>query len=120
MFSGRIQPHASRTAAVVGLPFYVLEDALKAHSLERVLPAWRLFSLTLRVVALPTRRHLPTRTRAFLDFLVQVFGDEDRDPWLAAAGCETQVWPCAGQPTPAPGSAPAGGCVGTPKPGVPS
>ena len=25
----------------------------------------------------------------FLDFLVEVFGGQDRDPWLAAAGCET-------------------------------
>jgi hypothetical protein len=25
----------------------------------------------------------------FLDFLLQIFGGEDRDPWLAAAGCAT-------------------------------
>jgi hypothetical protein len=24
-----------------------------------------------------------------LDFLIEIFGGEDRDPWLAAAGCET-------------------------------
>ena len=77
---------------VAGLPSYVLEDALLEHALERVLPAWRLFSLDLWV-ALPTRKHLPARTRAMIDFLVQVFGGEDRDPWLAAAGCETQAWP---------------------------
>ena len=76
---------------VAGLPSYVLEDALLEHALERVLPAWRLFSLDLWV-ALPTRKHLPARTRAMIDFLVQVFGGEDRDPWLAAAGCETQAW----------------------------
>jgi DNA-binding transcriptional LysR family regulator len=80
---------------VAGLPSYVLEDALLEHALERVLPAWRLFSLDLWV-ALPTRKHLPVRTRAMLDFLVQVFGGEDRDPWLAAAGCETQAWPQGG------------------------
>ncbi|MBL8352298.1 MAG: LysR family transcriptional regulator [Burkholderiaceae bacterium] len=78
---------------VAGLPSYVLEDALMERALERVLPAWRLFSVTLWV-ALPSRKHLPARTRAFLDFLIQVFGGEDRDPWLAAAGCETQPWPC--------------------------
>jgi hypothetical protein len=38
---------------------------------------------------MPSRRHLPARTRVFLDFLLQIFGGEDRDPWLAAAGCET-------------------------------
>ena len=77
---------------VAGLPSYVLEDALMERALERVLPAWRLFSVTLWV-ALPSRKHLPARTRAFLDFLIQVFGGEDRDPWLAAAGCPTQAWP---------------------------
>jgi len=73
---------------VAGLPSFVLEDALLEHALERVLPAWRLFSIDLWV-ALPTRKHLPARTRAMLDFLVHEFGGEDRDPWLAAAGCET-------------------------------
>lgn len=71
----------------------LLEDALMEHALERVLPAWRLFSITLWV-AMPSRKHLPARTRVFLDFLIDVFGGEDRDPWLAAAGCETQAWPC--------------------------
>jgi len=90
---------------IAGLPSYVLEDALMEHALERVLPAWRLFSITLWV-AMPSRKHLPARTRAFLDFLIEVFGGEDRDPWLAAAGCETQAWP---GPGPGPGSSrPAG------------
>jgi len=56
--------------------------------LERVLPAWRLNAMTIWA-ALPARKHLPARTRAFLDFLIAVFGGEDVDPWLAAAGCET-------------------------------
>ncbi|MEK8047335.1 LysR family transcriptional regulator [Ideonella margarita] len=76
---------------VAGLPSFVIEDALMEHALERVLPEWRLFSSTLWA-CMPTRQHVPARTRAMLDFLVQVFGGEDRDPWLAAAGCET---PCA-------------------------
>lgn len=73
---------------ITGLPSFVAEDALLEHALERVLPDWRLFSLTLWA-AMPSRKHLPARTRAFLDFLLQIFGGEDRDPWLAAAGCET-------------------------------
>jgi hypothetical protein len=36
--------------------------------------------------ALPTRKHLPARTRAFLDFLIAAFGGEDVDPWLTAVG----------------------------------
>jgi len=73
---------------VAGLPSFVVEDALLEQALERVLPAWRLFDSTLWA-AMPTRKHVPARTRAFLDFLVQTFGGEDRDPWLAAARCET-------------------------------
>ncbi len=74
---------------IAGLPSFVAEDALMESALERVLPGWRLFSLTLWA-AMPSRKHLPARTRAFLDFLVEIFGGEDRDPWLAAAGCTTQ------------------------------
>jgi DNA-binding transcriptional LysR family regulator len=75
---------------IAGLPSYVIEDALLEHALERVLPAWRLFDVTLWA-GMPTRRHLPARTRAFLDFLLSIFGGADTDPWLAAAGCATQA-----------------------------
>lgn len=81
---------------IAGLPSFVIEDALMEHALERVLPQWRLFSSTIWA-CMPTRQHVPARTRAMLDFLVQVFGGEDRDPWLAAAGCETGC-PDAGAP----------------------
>lgn len=73
---------------IAGLPSLVVEDALLENALERVLPQWRLFDLQLWA-AMPSRKHLPARTRAFVDFLVEVFGGEDRDPWLAAAGCAT-------------------------------
>lgn len=73
---------------ITGLPSFVLEDALMEHALERVLPEWQLFRGTLWVT-LPSRKHLPARTRAVLDFLLEIFGGVDHDPWLAAAGCET-------------------------------
>ena len=73
---------------IAGLPSLVIEDALIEHALERVLPEWHLFSLGIWA-AMPSRKHVPARTRALLNFLVEVFGGEDRDPWLAAAGCET-------------------------------
>ena len=73
---------------IAGLPSFVIEDALLEHALERVLPDWRLFDMTLWA-GLPSRRYMPARTRAFLDFLLAIFGGQDRDPWLAAAGCET-------------------------------
>ena len=74
---------------ITGLPSFVLEDALLEHALERVLPHWHLLTTTI-YAAMPTRKYVPARTRAFVDFLVQTFGGEDRDPWLLAAGCETQ------------------------------
>lgn len=66
---------------IAGLPSFVADEALRDGRLERVLPGWRGLSLALHV-AMPTRRHLPARTRAFADFLVEEFGGEDRDPWL--------------------------------------
>ncbi len=74
---------------IAGLPSFVAEDALVEHALERVLPQWHVLSVSL-YAAMPTRKYVPARTRAFVDFLVQIFGGEDRDPWLQAAGCETQ------------------------------
>ncbi len=73
---------------ITGLPSFVVEDALMEHALERVLPEWQLFSGTLWVT-LPSRKHLPARTRVVLDFLLEIFGGVDHDPWLTAAGCET-------------------------------
>lgn len=73
---------------IAGLPSFVIEDALMEHALERVLPEWRLFDTRLWV-AMPSRKHVPARTRVFIDFLLEVFGGDDHDPWLQAAGCAT-------------------------------
>ena len=73
---------------VAGLPSFVVEDALLEHALERVLPEWHLLTQTI-YAAMPTRKYVPARTRAFVDFLVHTFGGVDHDPWLLAAGCET-------------------------------
>jgi DNA-binding transcriptional LysR family regulator len=74
---------------IAGLPSFVVEDALLEHALERVLPEWQLFSATI-YAAMPTRKHVPARTRAFVDYLVQTFGGKEVDPWLQAAGCATR------------------------------
>ena len=74
---------------IAGLPSYVAEDALLENALERVLPEWRLMRFTL-YAGMPTRKYVPARTRAFVDFLVQTFGGGEDDPWLLAAGCETR------------------------------
>ena len=66
---------------IAGLPSFVADEALRDGRLERVLPQWRGLTLTL-YAAMPTRQHVPARTRAFVDFLVQTFGGQARDPWL--------------------------------------
>ena len=73
---------------IAGLPSFVVEDALMEHALERVLPQWHLMTMTL-YAGFPTRKHVPARTRAFIDFLLEEFGGVEHDPWLAAAGCST-------------------------------
>ncbi|HVR52118.1 MAG TPA: LysR family transcriptional regulator [Pseudorhodoferax sp.] len=57
-------------------------DDLRAGTLERVLPDW--YAANFRIyAAVPSRSHLPRRTRAFIDFLVAQYGGEPVDPWLA-------------------------------------
>ncbi|HEY9106736.1 MAG TPA: LysR substrate-binding domain-containing protein [Roseateles sp.] len=73
---------------IAGLPSFMVEDALLEQALERVMPQWRLFGTTLWA-GMPSRKYVPARTRAFLDFLIEIFGGEDKDPWLVAAGCAT-------------------------------
>ncbi|RZL03622.1 MAG: LysR family transcriptional regulator [Rubrivivax sp.] len=68
-----------------GFPSYVIGQALMQGTLVRVLPQWQLFQLGI-YAAIPSRRHLPARTRAFLDFLVNTFGGHvDMDPWLPSS-----------------------------------
>lgn len=68
---------------ITGLPSFVVADALKDKALERVLTDWRLFAMTI-YAAMPTRMHVPARTRVFLDFLVETFDGQGGtvDPWL--------------------------------------
>lgn len=66
---------------IAALPSFVVENALRAGALERVLPDWRGVTLTL-YAAMPTRKHVPARTRAFVDFLLETFGGKPEDPWL--------------------------------------
>ena len=69
-------------AGIAGLPSFLAAPALRDGRLQRVLPAWHGGRLTMHA-AMPTRRHLPARTRAFVDLLVERFGGSlERDPWL--------------------------------------
>jgi DNA-binding transcriptional LysR family regulator len=70
---------------IAGLPSFLAAEPLRTGRLERVLPGWHGGRLTL-YAAMPTRRHLPARTRAFVDCLVEASGGDDAaDRWLEAA-----------------------------------
>jgi DNA-binding transcriptional LysR family regulator len=56
-------------------------DDLRAGTLQRVLPGWSAESFRV-YAAMRSRSHLPRRVRAFVDFLVEQYGGEPRDPWL--------------------------------------
>jgi DNA-binding transcriptional LysR family regulator len=55
---------------------------LRAGTLMRVLPDWLAASFRI-YAAVPSRSHLPRRTRAFIDFLIERYGGRPEDPWLA-------------------------------------
>jgi DNA-binding transcriptional LysR family regulator len=65
---------------IAGLPTFMVADALRDGRLTRVLSDWHGGALQL-YAAMPTRKHVPLRTRAFMDFLVEVFGGNSHDPW---------------------------------------
>ena len=46
-----------------------------------VLPEWHMMTMSI-YAAMPTRMHIPARTRVFIDFLTETFGGAARDPWL--------------------------------------
>ncbi len=64
---------------IAGLPTFIVADALRDGRLTRVLSDWHGGALQL-YAAMPTRKHVPLRTRAFMDFLVEVFGGNAHDP----------------------------------------
>jgi DNA-binding transcriptional LysR family regulator len=66
---------------IAGLPSFVAHSALRDGSLERVLPQWHLVQAHI-YLAMPTRKYVPARTRAFWDFLLDAFGGGSQDPWL--------------------------------------
>lgn len=85
--TGQIDITMSATTAGLGIaamPSYAVAQAIAERRLERVLPGWHLFQISV-FAAMPSRKYLPAKTRAFLDFLFEVFPDDDRDPWLTGA-----------------------------------
>ena len=68
---------------IAALPSFMLEDALAAGTLVPVLPGWHYARLSI-YAAVPTRKFVPVRVRAFADFLMETFHAEG-DPWLHPA-----------------------------------
>jgi DNA-binding transcriptional LysR family regulator len=60
---------------IAALPQFVAEQALGRDALSALLPSWSMRPLSI-YAAVPTRKHLPARTRAFLDHLRSTFSDE--------------------------------------------
>jgi DNA-binding transcriptional LysR family regulator len=65
---------------IAALPSFVVEGALANGSLVRLLKNRRMSALTV-YAAMPTRKYVPVRTKAFMDFLVETFASP-KDPWL--------------------------------------
>lgn len=57
---------------IIAQPSYIVQDALDRGTLVRVLDNWDLPRLTINL-AFPTRRHMPAKTRLFIDFLAERF-----------------------------------------------
>lgn len=73
--------HASALAGIgiAGLASFSVDQALRERRLERVLPEWHLFDLSIWA-CMPSRRHVPASTSAFMQFLVEEFGETNMHP----------------------------------------
>lgn len=61
---------------IIAQPSYIVQEALDRGALVKVLDDWDLPRLTINL-AFPTRRHLPAKTRFFIEYLVNHFRTED-------------------------------------------
>ncbi len=77
--------HAAMHGMGIGaLATFMSHDALVRGEVEIVLSDWRIFTLHI-YAAMPSRKYIPARTRAFLDFLIESFGGKETDPWFDEA-----------------------------------
>nr|BFD42053.1 LysR family transcriptional regulator [Pseudomonas sp. FFPRI_1] len=67
-----IRAAALRGMGILAQPAYVIHDDLLAGRLVPLLTDWQLPRLAINLVY-TSRRHLPAKTRAFIDFLIQEF-----------------------------------------------
>jgi DNA-binding transcriptional LysR family regulator len=76
---------ASGGLCIAPMPSYAAAQSFAERRLERVLPGWHLFEITV-YAAMPSRKYVPAKTRAFLDHLFEAFPDDNNDPWLPGRG----------------------------------
>lgn len=76
------QVAALSAMGIARLPSFAVRESLQQGRLERVLPDWHLFDLSIHA-CLPSRRHVAAAVRATLEFLRAEFPGDDSDPWLA-------------------------------------
>lgn len=80
--AGLVYASALSGLGVGVLPSFVAEDALLEGALEQLLPAWRLHRSTVWACG-PLHSTITPAAQAMLNFLLETFGGNDRDPWLA-------------------------------------
>lgn len=74
---GQLLLRAARAnMGIIAQPSYIVQEDLDRGNLVRVLDDWDLPRLTINL-AFPTRRHMPARTRLFIEFLVSYFKSND-------------------------------------------
>jgi DNA-binding transcriptional LysR family regulator len=82
---------AQEGQGLVGLPTYMVGDALQSGRLKTVLDDYAAPSLTIRAVY-PHSRHLSAKVRTFVDFLATRFGREASwDTWPKTEGASVAV-----------------------------
>jgi DNA-binding transcriptional LysR family regulator len=69
---------------ISALATFMSHDAVVRGDVEIVLPDWRIVTVHI-YAAMPSRKYIPARTRAFLDFLIESFGGKEADPWFDEA-----------------------------------
>jgi DNA-binding transcriptional LysR family regulator len=68
---------------IMALPTFAVAADFVSGRLVPVLPQWTADKMTL-YAAMPTRKHIPARTRVLLDFLLKTFR-ADGDPWMGTS-----------------------------------
>lgn len=85
-----IREAAIAGAGVANLPTFVIADAVARGELELILTDYTRAPIAMHTV-FPATQHVPTRVRAFIDFMIEEFGDNPAwDRMIEEAGASSQ------------------------------